>query len=238
MDAEGRRDCGSASLTNCRASRRRHGTENVSTWRLIAEVGRSPVTFDPDQASRGNLVRDFRPKQQAFAMKRNLLLAAGLLGLFPFAVQSTPEKGDLEFQLSGVGSHDNDSDKTVFGASGSVGLFVTDFQKFGVRQRTRLDESERGGDLWRGETLGFYNVHFHLDPVQPFVGASLGYSYGERVNEAFIVAPEVGVNFYLPEKTFITFQVEYQVSLEDANQSEGASNDEKLVYTIGTGFNF
>lgn len=165
-------------------------------------------------------------------------LAAVSLGLFPLVAQSVPAKGDLEFQLAGIGARDTDSDKNVFGASGSVARFVTDSQKLGVRQRARIDDSRDAGNLWRAETLGYYDFHFHLDPLQPFVGASLGYMYGERVDESFIAAPEVGVNFYLQEKTFITFQVEYQFSFDGANQTDGAINDEKLVYTLGTGFNF
>jgi hypothetical protein len=91
-----------------------------------------------------------------------------LLGLFPFAAQSAPAKGDREFQLSGIGAHDNDSDKTTFGTSGGIGWFLTDHQKFGVRQRARLDQSKKADNLWRGETLGFYDFHFHLDPLEPF----------------------------------------------------------------------
>jgi hypothetical protein len=169
-------------------------------------------------------------------MKGNLWLAAVLLGLFPLAPQSRPVKGDREFQVAGIGSHDYDSDKTTLGASGDVGLFLTDSQKVGVRQRVRLDEF-KADNLWRGETYGFYEFHFPLDPVQPFVGASLGYKYGERVDESFIAAPEVGVKFYLQEKTFILLQLEYQFSLEDSNR-EGTFNDGELVYTLGTGFDF
>jgi hypothetical protein len=171
-------------------------------------------------------------------MKSNPWLVAALLGLFPISAQSVPEKGDREFQLSGIGIRDYDSDTTTFGASGSIGWFVTDHQKFGVRQRIHLDQSRKADDLWRAETLGFYDFHFDLDPLQPFVGASLGYMYGERVNESFIAGPEVGINFYLQEKTFIKLQVEYQFPLEDVNQSDGTVDDGKLVYTLGTGFNF
>ncbi len=74
-------------------------------------------------------------------MKSNPWLVAALLGLFPIFAQSVPEKGDREFQLSGIGIRDYDSDTTTFGASGSIGWFVTDHQKFGMRQRIHLDQS-------------------------------------------------------------------------------------------------
>ncbi len=62
--------------------------------------------------------------------------------------------------------------------------------------------------------------------------------YGKRVNQSFIAGPEVGVNFYLQKKMFLTLQLEYQFSLEDVSQSDGTFNNGKLVYTLGTGFNF
>jgi hypothetical protein len=149
-----------------------------------------------------------------------------------------PAKGDREFQLSGIGTRNYDSDKMSFGASGSIGWFLTDHHKVGVRQRIQLDQAKNADNLWRGETLGFYDFHFDFEPVQPFVGASLGYAYGERFNDAFVAGPEVGVNFYLGEKTFITLQLEYQFYLEDVNRSDGTFHDGKLVYIISTGFNF
>ena len=74
-------------------------------------------------------------------MKASRWLAAALLGIFPVVAQSVPTKGDREFQLSGIGTHNYDSDKTTFSASGSIGWFQTDHHKLGVRQRIHLDQS-------------------------------------------------------------------------------------------------
>jgi hypothetical protein len=42
---------------------------------------------------------------------KKLMISGRLARLFPFAAQSAPAKGDRELQLSGIGAHDNDSDK-------------------------------------------------------------------------------------------------------------------------------
>jgi hypothetical protein len=166
------------------------------------------------------------------------MISGRLAGLFPFAAQPAPAKGDREFQLSGIGAHDNDSDKTTFGASGGISYFLTDHPKFGVRQRARLNQSKKVDNLWRGETLGFYDFYFHLDPLEPFVDASLGCIYGELTKNAFITGPEAGINFYLQEKAFITSQFEYRFSFEDTSQSQGNATDGELLYTLGNCFNY
>jgi hypothetical protein len=180
---------------------------------MLCMTGAISMVFDSFNELQDLIESLERPSQEAPTMKRNLWLAVALLGVLPFAAQSAPAKGDREFQLSGIGTRDYDSNKTTFGASGSIGWFLTDHHKVGVRQRIRLDQSKNADNLWHGETLGFYDFHFQLKPLQPFVGAGLGYVYGERFNDTFIAAPEVGVNFYLQAKTFITLQLEYQFLL-------------------------
>ncbi len=67
-------------------------------------------------------------------MKANLWIGAALLGLAPLVAQSAPMKGDREFQVSGNGTSDKDSNKNVFDASGSLAWYLTDSQRFGVRR--------------------------------------------------------------------------------------------------------
>jgi hypothetical protein len=57
------------------------------------------------------------------------------------------------------------------------------------------------------------------------------------LKDTFVAGPEVKIDFYLQERTFITLQFEYRFSLQDNNQSKGVSNNGELVYTLGTGFN-
>jgi hypothetical protein len=53
------------------------------------------------------------------------MVSCPLSRLFPFVAQSVPEKGDREFQLSGIGTRDYECDTMTF-ASGSISWFLTD----------------------------------------------------------------------------------------------------------------
>jgi hypothetical protein len=158
------------------------------------------------------------------------------LGLAPIGTQSKPAKGDKEFQLSGNGTSDKDFTHTIFGASGSYGWFLTDSQEIGIHQSIHLAELENTQTRWHAATRAFYDWHFDLDTVQPFVGASLGYAYGRAVDESLITGPEVGMKFYVKPKVFIVLQTEYQFFFAGSGQANDAFDDGSLVYSLGIGF--
>jgi hypothetical protein len=171
-------------------------------------------------------------------MTRNRLIIAALLSLGPMAVAAAPEAGDREFTLSGTGNSADDLDANTFGASGSLGWFFTDSQEFGIRQSVNVADFENADSVWNGSTRAFYDLHLDLSAVQPFVGANLGYIYGDVINESFIGGPEAGLKFFVKDKTFIALQAEYQVFFEDADEAEEQFDNGSLVYSLGIGFNF
>lgn len=152
---------------------------------------------------------------------------------------AAPDSGDRSFTLSGTGSSDNDFDSNNFGISGELGWFLSDSLEAGVRQSINLAARDDAADDWSGGTRAFADWHFGgPNPFQPFVGLSAGGFYGEHVKDTFAAGPEVGLKYYVKDKTFIELQAEYQFLFSDTDDIDDRFDDGAFLYTLGIGYNF
>jgi len=149
-----------------------------------------------------------------------------------------PSEGEWEATLSGTGTSDNDFDNHTVGLSGSLGKYVTDNWLLGVRQSLNFADVEGGEDRTNFATRMFGDYVFDLGRWRPYIGASLGYIYGDNVNDTFAAGPEVGVKYYADRNTFVYLQAEYQFAFEDADDADDAADDGQFFYGVGVGFNF
>jgi hypothetical protein len=149
------------------------------------------------------------------------------------------DPGNWEFTLAGTGFSDKDFDTTSLGVDLGLG-FHLDPLVFGVRQSMSYDSGEVVDDIWSGSTRLFADLEFRFGSIAPFIGANLGYVYGDLVDDQFIAGPEAGLKLYVGDdyNTFIFGRVEYQFFFEDSDEAEDAFDDGQFVYTIGVGFRF
>lgn len=179
----------------------------------------------------------------AFSLLATALLAAALLAQ-PTAAQEDddpeygPDAGDWELTLTGSGSNDNNFDAGGFGASGSIGYFLTDRTEVFVRQTLNLADSEDADDSMLGSTRVGLDYHVPIGRFYPFVGVNLGGVYGDEIEETFAAAPEVGVKYYALEKTFLFALAEYQFFFDNASSADEAFDDGLFVYSVGVGFHW
>ncbi len=89
-----------------------------------------------------------------------------------------------------------------------------------------------------GSTRVFYDYHFGTGKARPFIGASIGGVYGDRVDETFMAGPEVGFNYWVQDKTFITAMAEYQFLFKSGSDAQDRYDDGVFLYSIGVGFNY
>lgn len=169
-------------------------------------------------------------------MWRKIFVVA-LLGflLAPCAAMAQFQMGDMEMTLNGNGSSDNDFDTTVAGVEATLGYFVSDNLEAIVRQGVSLIDVP-GDNVWNGSTRLGLDFHFDMQMWQPFVGASIGYIYGDNVKDQFIAGPEVGVKAFVNTTTFILASVEYDVLFDDADEVDDQFSDGRYVYNLGVGF--
>lgn len=149
-----------------------------------------------------------------------------------------PSAGDQEFTISGSGSSGTELDQGAFGLSGELGWYLTDHVEAGIRQSASWSGVDNGDDFWTASTGGFVNYQFGDARLKPVVGASLGYAYGNAVDESFYAGVGGGLKYYVLPSTFIQGAAEWQFYFDEPDHANNAFDDGSFVYTLGVGYNF
>ena len=171
-------------------------------------------------------------------MLRKLMVVAALALLPAAAANAQYQAGDWELTLSGTGSNGPDFDGTSFGVNANIGYFLTKELEVGVRQTIAYSDITGGGDgsNWAGSTRLAVDYHFDMGRWQPYIGANVGYVYGD-VNDSFLAGPEGGIKFFVNSTTFINLAVEYQFFFDsDTDDATDAFSDGQFLYSLGIGF--
>jgi hypothetical protein len=170
-----------------------------------------------------------------------VLPALGLL-LLPAVSKAVVEHdygfnpGNWELTLGGNASNDPDFNGTSIGVNGSLGYFINDNLEISVRQALLYtDIGGSQGSSWNGSTRVALDWHFDLGQWQPFLGANLGYVYGDNVSDTWEAAPEGGVKYFINTTTFVFVLAEYQFFFDKANNASDNFSDGQFVYTMGLG---
>lgn len=183
-------------------------------------------------------------------MIRSIATAGVLLGLTATAVQAQeerytadgfgPDAGSWELILSGSGTNDNDFDAGSGSVNAELGYYLTEPLSIGIRQQLGLADGDDVDFTWNAATNVFVDYHFDFGAFRPFIGASLGYIYGDEdiVEDSFIAGPEAGVKWYVKDETFIYGRVSYDFIFEDSDDADDALEDGRFNYVLGIGFNF
>jgi hypothetical protein len=152
------------------------------------------------------------------------------------------DRSPWEFTLAGTGTSDKEFDNNSVGVDIGLGFFLGPFD-LGVRQSLNYASTSTAfgdTDAFDGSTRAFADFEIEIGPFAPFIGANIGYVYGDFVKDQFIAGPEGGLKIYFHENhdVFIFGRIEYQFFFEDSDQADDAFEDGQFVYTIGVGFRF
>ena len=174
--------------------------------------------------------------------RKGLILAAlAAMVAVPTIAQADFEQGDFELTLGGTANGGRDFDGFAGGVNGSIGYFATDELELGVRQSityTDVGTAPNAGGQLNGSTRVFADFHFDVGAFQPFIGANIGYVYGDAGADTWAAAPEVGVKYFVNTTTFIYGLAEYQFFFDEADQADDAFSNGQFVYSIGVGVKF
>ncbi len=172
-------------------------------------------------------------------LKKAGIFAVALLLALPLAANAQFQMGDREFSLSGTGSSDNDFDTTNFNLQFSVGYFFSEVLEGLIRQDVEISARDNAKDNWGGSTALVVDFYMpFLEVWNPFIGAALGYSYGDDREETFFAGPEIGLKWFANTTTFIQGLVQYQWLFDDGNDIDNNFNDGRFLYGLGIGFIF
>ncbi len=171
-------------------------------------------------------------------MKRLLSISTLAAAIFPVVALATPVTGDQEITLSGAGSSDKDFDSTIMAVQGSWGKYLSEQALWGLRQSINVRDNEGESTKFDGSTRLFFDYQFGTGNARPFIGASLGGVYGDNVDDSFMAGPEIGLKYWVQDKTFITAMAEYQFLFKSGSDANDRFDDGLFLYSLGIGYNF
>jgi hypothetical protein len=165
--------------------------------------------------------------------------AALLLVLFAPPPQAHAEFHARDWELTLAGSARNDADfsQASIGKSGSLGYFATHNLEFSLRDTITYTDEGRS-TLTDVRVATAVDWHFPLGQSHrfiPFIGATLGYQFGNGVLDTWYAGPEAGIKYFLNNDTFLFARAEYDIFFDTTGDS---SSDSQFVYQFGLGFRF
>lgn len=157
-------------------------------------------------------------------------LIIALFSVFAFVgfAKADFQKGDWALTLSGGGNSTKNLDNSSFNLNVAPSYFLTNEFELGVRQTVSYN------DGFDGSTTAFvdFNVRLENKNLVPYVGVSLGYSYGDSTDDSWTLAPEAGLKYFVNDTTYLYGNVSYAFDLNDGFDAGG------FVYGVGIGFKF
>lgn len=163
-------------------------------------------------------------------LKRLIVLA--LVGIFALPAVSEAQFtfGDRTFTIgAGTGTSDDSFDNNDIDIQASLGYFWMDNMEAVFRQ----DINYNINDDMRGLSRVALDYYLPAGGMNPYVGASLGFQYGDGVSENFFIGPEVGMKYFLNDTTFFAPIIEYHFGLDSDDDF-----DDRFVYSFGLGLRF
>lgn len=174
------------------------------------------------------------------SLKRTSFAAAAIAALAGLGLSASPaqaefQEGDYELRLSGFAANDVNFDGVSAAVNGSLGYFITNEFEAGVRQTFQY--SDIGSNDLSGQTNLFVNYHFGDEDaaLRPFIGASVGYQYGDAVPDLFLGGPEAGIKYFFDDDWFVFGEVAYLFYFEDAGDADESFDDGEFNYSLGLG---
>jgi hypothetical protein len=172
-------------------------------------------------------------------LRQWMVLVAALVILPAVSARGQFNAGDWELTLSGQGSNGPDFDGTQWSVDGQLGYFYTKNLEVALRQTvsyTDIGSTAGGGSAWNGATRISLDWNFDIGRWVPYVGANVGFVYGEGVNDTWEAGPEAGIKFFVNSTTFIRVGVEYEFFFDQGSDASNAFSDGQFIYGLGIGF--
>lgn len=146
--------------------------------------------------------------------------------------------GEMELTLGGIGSSDESLDGTDLNVGGSLGYFLTDALSVALRQDVYYTDLPKS-DAFSGVSRLAMDYHFEVNEfLYPFIGANIGYMYGDIFRDQWIAGPEIGLKYFANETTFIYGLIEYSFTFKSSDDIEDNFDDGRFGYSLGIGFKF
>jgi hypothetical protein len=149
-----------------------------------------------------------------------------------------PTTGTREITFSGSGYNDRRFRSGAVAVNLSYGEYWNENLMWALRQGITFSDQRGGSSQINGSTRLAVDWHFNMDRMRPYVGASLGASYGEDIRNTFVTGFEGGLKYYVQSNTFMYGGVEYLWNWRRTRDLDDRVRDGSFIYTFGIGYNF
>lgn len=172
-------------------------------------------------------------------LRTGIVTAAICLCLLPAIARAQAAHGPFELTLGASANNGPDFNGFTGAADGSIGYFFTDALEVGLRQTVAYSDLN-GANGWDASTVIALDFHLPItDSLLPFVGANIGYVYGDNgIRDTWEAAPEGGIKFFVNGTTFIYVSAEYQFFFNQNSNAGAAFRNGQFIYGCGIGFRF
>jgi len=151
-----------------------------------------------------------------------------------------------EVTLAGGGTNDEHFDVGNGQLTAGVGYYFNEVFELAVRQSLSYSDDESGvagvddDDIWNFQTRVAFDFHLPLGVFVPYVGANIGYLYGDSPvsRDTMAAGPEAGVKIYLQRAAFLQLGVEYEYFFETEENLSDAFESGQVYYFAGFGLRF
>ena len=120
------------------------------------------------------------------------------------------DRSAWEFTLAGTGASDKDLENNTVGADIGLGVFLGPFE-LGVRQSINyasVSSPAGDDDSFSGSTRAFADFELEIGSFAPFIGANIGYVYGDFVKDQFIAGPEAAEDADFEHAQLVRIRIE------------------------------
>ena len=145
-------------------------------------------------------------------------------------------QGRWEFTAGGAGRNDKNFNAGGFSAGLGLGVFLSDGWELWFRQDIEYSKSAGTNVDWESRMALDYN--FGHGPLVPFIGANVGYVYGDSVRDTWEAGPEAGLKWYVGDHAFLQLLAEYEFFFKNEDAIGTAFDDGQFVYSLGVGVGF
>jgi hypothetical protein len=171
-------------------------------------------------------------------LRRLCVVSVLALLLVPAVSRAQFKQGDWELTLSGQGANGPDFDGFNAAAAANLGYFLTDQFEVGIRQTVQYNDIGVAGSALNGSTAVAVDYNFDLGRFVPYIGANLGYVYGDAVNDSWEAGPEGGLKYFVNNTTFVFVSIQYEFFFDQGSGFNESFSDGQFLYGLGIGFRF
>ncbi|HTL67423.1 MAG TPA: hypothetical protein VL200_07165 [Lacunisphaera sp.] len=147
--------------------------------------------------------------------------------------------GMRELTLGAAGASNREMNDSFGALDFSYGMFMSPTAEWLLRQSVDYTNPRNADSSWNGSTRLAFDYHLATDVMtRPFLGANVGYVYGDTVHDSWTAGLEAGAKVFIKPQTFLYAMASYDWRFDRGNQIDDRFNSGRYGWSVGLGYDF